>query len=783
MDNRHILDVPQLSNEMQLSIMQRVKSGELSIDDALNQARSDRLRLLEKSFDLEEKQASQYNFSVHKFSLYRWQKRVFQIDFSTKTVCSIEKGIVKRQFLFAMVKNCHDAAGTKLTVSFKCHHDYELEAMSPQDKHKILELIHQIIYRNIHPTDLYEEPTKLPASPLKLHEGQLLLQRGGLASCRWQMFKAHLQAGQLTLLPVGCEVVPGDEDGPASSSQPIIIHLSDGGAKVESHSACDAFSLITNKNKFHFLLPMTGHTCAEEVRAERDAWVEAIGDLCVEWKRKSQREHMYEDLKLFAKRANIGDITKEHDCEAEAGRKQYNHRPALPLRPPILESVLYSVPLLVPLPASSLQLASGPVLETEYASEFRAESVPENTPLSLARSGPVLVPQAESRPSPVLSLSLIPPPPPLAPPLLPKKKEARPPTGRTKAFHWDLIAQDKIAKSVWARGSPREIEIDTMRLYEQFGVSDSGPFSNLESSSHVEILLNPKIAHNFNIFLKSFPVQPKDLKDKLFIVNEREGGLSDEHIASLRRYVPTPDDIEMYKSYKGEVNDLHVVDQYMMELCNIPYLSTQLDLLLTLRELPISIEDLNPLISQKIRMCRNLWDSESFVCVLEYLLAVGNYLNQHAGKDKAKGFRLSSLTKLSQLRGSKKQFTLLHALVEQVMLHKPHLATFYQELAEFETVPGASIKGLTAEVDVVKNELQKVIQYRKEGKWKSPGGLHAKFSKDLKMAIEKYHAELSQLTKRCEEMRKLYTDILVKFGEPLNQDSQELFGWHPFIGS
>lgn len=32
------------------------------------------------------------------------------------------------------------------------------------------------------------------------------------------------------------------------------------------------------------------------------------------------------------------------------------------------------------------------------------------------------------------------------------------------------------------------------------------------------------------------------------------------------RYVPTADDIEMYKSHKGDVTELHVVDQYMMEV-------------------------------------------------------------------------------------------------------------------------------------------------------------------------------------------------------------------------
>lgn len=42
---------------------------------------------------------------------------------------------------------------------------------------------------------------------------------------------------------------------------------------------------------------------------------------------------------------------------------------------------------------------------------------------------------------------------------------------------------------------------------------------------------------------------------------------------------------------------------------------------------------------------------------------------------------------LSQLRGRDRTFTLLHALVEQVMLHQPGLAAFTQELAEFHAVP------------------------------------------------------------------------------------------------
>lgn len=51
-------------------------------------------------------------------------------------------------------------------------------------------------------------------------------------------------------------------------------------------------------------------------------------------------------------------------------------------------------------------------------------------------------------------------------------------------------------------------------------------------------------------------------------------------------------------------------------------------------------------------------------------------------------FCRSAPPQLSQLRGRDRGFTLLHAVVEQIILHEPSLAAFTQELAEFETVPG-----------------------------------------------------------------------------------------------
>ncbi|XP_007475752.2 uncharacterized protein LOC103097295 [Monodelphis domestica] len=367
----------------------------------------------------------------------------------------------------------------------------------------------------------------------------------------------------------------------------------------------------------------------------------------------------------------------------------------------------------------------------------------------------------------------------LSPPASLPATNSIPATERTKAFHWDIVPHDKIQKSIWATCDLQKRKIDVTRLYDQFHTLNTPVMLNNDLLGKQHLLLDHKVAHNFSIFLRHFHFKPKELQGRLYVLQEETGGLAYEHIITLRRYVPTIKDIEMYQSYQGSPSELHLVDQFMLEMCKIPHLGQRLELLLMIREFPGYVKDLQPLLNQKIQACQQLKASQMFVAILEYLLAIGNYLNEKAGKEKARGFRLSSLSKLSLLRGKEKKFTLVHALAEQILLHQPHLAKFPQELTEFEAAPGASIKGLNAEVDVLKKELEKIIQYKKILKPKNlrPSEQESQFHQDLKDLIQKYEGDLSQLSKRCDEMKKLYGDILEQFGERPDQDSQELFGW------
>ncbi|XP_039575052.1 formin-F-like [Passer montanus] len=538
MDNTRTADTfSQLSQEKILKIMNMVKNKEVSIEGALHLAQKE-VYAGKDAQDL--LTGSQFNFIIYKYKHYRWQKRILQLDFSTRTIFNIEKGTIRKQFPFSQVKGCEDSERRRFSILFHGRQHYELEAVSLDDKRKIIYLLSRVIQSNSCKRPAESCPGRAAGCDV-IHEGLLDLQQNTLTSSEWVKCLAELREGELALYCLGL-----GGRSPAATIPLAAVSLGEG-----RDSACSTFSLHTRDH--HYL-------CLAELREG--------------------------ELALYC--LGLGDI-----------------------------------------------------------------------------------------------------------------------------------------------------------------------------------------------FLKSFRIKPSELKDKLFIIHEESGGLTDEQITALRRYLPTPKDAERYLSFKGPCSELHVVDQFMLEMCKIPQLGQRLDLLLSVRELPESIRDLEPLIIQNIQASKQLQSSPKFVAVLEYILAMGNHLNEKAGKEVAKGFRLSSLAKLSLLRGRDRTFTLLHALVEQILLHQPELATFPQELTEFEAVPDASMKGLSAEVDVLKKELENLVQCRRLLKPKASKATpqESQFCKELKDLIQKYEGDLSQLSKRCEEMKKLYSNVLVRFGEPADLDSQELFGW------
>ncbi|KAJ7332066.1 hypothetical protein JRQ81_014246 [Phrynocephalus forsythii] len=708
MENTKALDAaPQLSQEKVLRIMRMVKNKELSIDEALDLAEMEKFTeeqtQMGQGLQVDLLNCSQLNFVVYKYNRYRWQKRILQIDFSTRTIFNIEKGSVKKQFPFPQIKSCAYSEGRRFRISFHGRADYELEAASVDDKNKITHLISKVIQSNA--CRQLGEPCTGQLKPCGvIHEGLLDLKLETPSCIKWVKYFVQLREGELSLCHIDqCQM---EKASPVAKT----ISLSSGDAVVSKEDGSGAFSLQAKEGKYLFRIPLTvQNDKLEDVSKLQNEWITLIERYC----------SLPEDVSVRKEDGLQAANEVVHDLNEEK-REEYPH-----------------------FHVGSFGVSTAPPQSCSFVSGF--------------------IPPPVMKAQPPFCKSLNPPP----------------RSSRTKVFHWNIVPQEKIQKSLWTSNNSGKKRLDVARLDDQFCIQDGSGFPGNEPLMTQHIMLNQKVAHNFNIFLKSFCIKPNQLKEKIYIIHEDSGGLSDEQITALRRYQPTAKDKEMYLSFKGSPLELHLVDQFMLEMCKIPNLCQVLDILHSARELPISMADLEPLINQKIQACQQLQDCPRFVAVLEYILAIGNYLNEKSGKEKARGFQLSSLAKLPLLRGKERNFTLLHALVEQIFLHEPDLATFPQELTEFKAVSGASIKGLSAEVEVLRKELESVAESRKQIKPKviKAGNVESKFYNDLKDLIQKYEKDFSQLSRTCEDMKKAYHAILMKFGEADDQDSEDLFGW------
>ncbi|OCT62403.1 hypothetical protein XELAEV_18043484mg [Xenopus laevis] len=701
--------------------MKKVKNKEISIEDAVVLAKAEAKAQGEEP--KESPGTQQYNFTVYKFR-YRWQKRILQIDFYSEMIFNIEKGNLKKQFPFSQVKACKNNDGLKFVISFHGHQDYELEASCLEDKDSIMKIVNGIIQRNDQ-TSHFQFYTKKHAYSDVLLEG--ILELAEPDSDTWVKNLVKMKKGELIFYSY------------EQKTEPIENNVTLLGCHVTSstNGVSPSFTVKSGGHTYMFRIPVNKYLQETENSTKaRDDWVALLHKQCSQ----SQQCPPHKE---------------ELPSNADPSHLMNNHTNA---QPEYQELHIYSKVERGPKDCNDINIYN--VLPAK--STFSKEEVFSPSPV-------FLIPP--SRPAPP------PPPPPLLFPTVRREM-----IKKTKPFHWDAVPNEKIKHSMWSQAASSPKKLDTQRIMFQFQAQDTAAYPtdiSLDNLKNQHIILNIKVAHNFSIVLKGFIMEPRQLKEKLLIIHERDGGLSDENLTNLRRYIPTAKDINTYLGLKSSPSDLHIVDQFMLEMCKIPDLGPRLDVLLAIRELPTYMKDIQPLLLHKIGTCQQLLRSQSFPEVLKYILAIGNCLNENAGKEITKGFRLSSLLKMSHLMSKEKRFTLLHALVEQILLQEPELATFSQELTEFEAVPGASVKGLSAEVDVTAKELEKINQYRKSFKSKLQKGAanEMQFFKDLSNILDVYQAQQEGLSNKSCELKKLYSEVLQKFGEEEDQDSQELFGW------
>ena len=358
----------------------------------------------------------------------------------------------------------------------------------------------------------------------------------------------------------------------------------------------------------------------------------------------------------------------------------------------------------------------------------------------------------------------VPPPPPFAGFGLPRKPEIRP-NKKLKPLFWTKVPDMIVANSFWASAEEKPECFDFTELENLFQVEGKNPTPLVsKASTQNKTMLDNKKAQNLGIFLSGFKLHPEEIESKLTMFNEDEGFLL-EHLVALKRFQPNTDEVEIYKNFQGDATTLPLVDQFMLKLCDIPNLNRKLDVLLTIMEVPSQYNEIKPPVLSLLESCRALQDSRSFEHLLEYILAVGNYLNGGTTRGGAYGFKLSSLVKLVSIRSSDKEHNLLRFIVKQLFDRDIDALRCFEAIPGLLTPMDASIKGLAAEIDVMKSDLKKAGNNIELIRKSNLSANEKLFFDKASSFLEEYTEKLNEVSDRCKEIQIVSSSLLKKFGE------------------
>uniref|UniRef100_A0A8C7XWV2 Formin homology 2 domain containing 1 n=1 Tax=Oryzias sinensis TaxID=183150 RepID=A0A8C7XWV2_9TELE len=276
----------------------------------------------------------------------------------------------------------------------------------------------------------------------------------------------------------------------------------------------------------------------------------------------------------------------------------------------------------------------------------------------------------------------VPPPPPLlgaARPLssAPQKKKT------VKLFWRELKQADRPQKCHFGRGtvwaSLDKVEVDTARLEQLFEskakelcVTKKGP----DTKKAVILVLDPKRSNAINI---GMTVLPAIHVIKSAILSFDEFAISKEGIEKILTMVPTEE--EKQKIQEAQLADPEVplgsAEQFLLSLASISALTARLQLWsFKLNYEALEKEIAEPLFDLKLGM-EQLASNRTFRRILATLLAIGNFLNSTS----VKGFELSYLEKVAEVKDTVHRQSLLYHTCKLVVDKYPESSDVYSEIA------------------------------------------------------------------------------------------------------
>lgn len=345
---------------------------------------------------------------------------------------------------------------------------------------------------------------------------------------------------------------------------------------------------------------------------------------------------------------------------------------------------------------------------------------------------------------------------------------------KLKPFFWTKIPV-RSSKTAWDPSGIKETRIDLKTLEKEFAIDS--PRNNLKTKDMSRLttvgkavtLLEINKANQIGILMARLKVSSSEIKGA--IISLKDDFLSLETLKALRLFSPTLEEINTMNSFTGQISQLAISDQFFFSIKDIPRLKSRIGSMIYRRTFADDIQELEPELEVLRAATEELQSSKKLKTILLFVLEIGNTLNLHTYRGKAKAFELSGLLKLKEIKSSTKKEdsgnTLLHYLIRQIQNNSPSSLFLNNELSHLEAASRVAISDVMDSVKLLVNGRVHVKEEIESIRALESGDIKDMFIPEMEKFLEETEILMNSTKAKSQELREKIDD-LVKYFAPEN---------------
>uniref|UniRef100_A0A1D1YKD1 Formin-like protein n=1 Tax=Anthurium amnicola TaxID=1678845 RepID=A0A1D1YKD1_9ARAE len=242
---------------------------------------------------------------------------------------------------------------------------------------------------------------------------------------------------------------------------------------------------------------------------------------------------------------------------------------------------------------------------------------------------------------------------------------------RLKPLHWDKVRASSDRDMVWDQLKSSSFQLNEDMFETLFSTSTNLASKEgsrrpvLPSAKQDNRVLDPKKSQNIAILLRALNVTREEVSEALLDGNSEVLGV--ELLETLIKMAPTKEEELRLRDFTGDVSKLGSAERFLKAVLDIPFSFKRIDAMLYRANFDSEVKYLRKSFECLEVACGELKHSRLFLKLLDAVLKAGNRMNVGTVRGQAKAFKLDTLLKLADVKGTDGKTTLLHFVVQEII--------------------------------------------------------------------------------------------------------------------